>query len=302
MPVLKDFSEIFSIARKHKRKLAVVAVEKPAVVEANKIAFDEGIVEPLFIGEEKKIGDLVRQFFPADKIPQIIDEPDNAQAVKLACRLVKEGKAQAVMKGDLPTALFMHGVLDKDEGLNIGRFLSHIAVLSIPTYHKLMFVTDGGLNLWPDLSAKVNIVQNAVDCAHQLGYERPKVACLAGVETVDEKQQDTLDGAVLTEMAIRGQIKEAIIDGPLAFDVAVSKESAKIKDIESEVAGDADIFLVHNMASGNILAKGLMYLGGASAAGIVMGAMAPIVLLSRSDDAQTKLRSIALGTAVGVGS
>lgn len=300
MTVLKDFSAVLNLAKKHKRKVAVVAVEKSTVVEAAKMATDEGIALPLFIGDSAKIKEIAGKIFPAKETPEIVHQPDPISAVKTACDLVKAGKAQVVMKGDLPTALFMKGILDKEEGLNIGRFLSHIAVLSIPTYHKLLFITDGGLNLSPDLSAKVNIVQNAIDCTRRLGYDNPKVACLAGVETVDEKQQDTLDAAVLTEMAMRGQITGAIVDGPLALDIAVSKESAQVKKIKSDVAGDADIFLVHNMACGNILAKGLMYLGGAQAAGIVMGASAPIVLLSRADDAQTKLRSIALGTAVGV--
>jgi phosphate butyryltransferase len=299
MAPLTDFSAIFELAKKHRRTLAVVSVEKPALVEATGEAQKEGLAEPIFIGDEKVVKKLTDEVFPKGKSPQIIHQADHALAVKTACDLVKAGKAQAVMKGDLSTAVFMKGILDKETGLNTGRLLSHIAVLSIPTYPKLMFITDGGLNLFPDLATKVNIVQSAIECAHRLGYDNPKVACLAGVETVDEKQPDTMDAAVLVEMNIRGQISGAVIDGPLAFDLAVSKESAREKKVVSPVAGDADIFLVHTMFSGNILAKGLMYLGGAKAAGIVVGAQAPIILLSRADDAETKLRSIALGMAVG---
>jgi phosphate butyryltransferase len=199
-----------------------------------------------------------------------------------------------LMKGLVETAVLLKAVLDKETGLNTGRLVSHVAVMEVPSYHKLLFVTDAAINIAPDLDAKLDIVANAVIAARALGIARPKVAMLAAVEKINAaKMPCTVDAALVAQMNRRGQVRDCIVDGPLALDNAVSAESARIKGIESEVAGDADILVAPDIEAGNILYKCLMDLGGARGAGILMGASKPIVLTSRADSAQTKLASIA---------
>jgi len=291
--MVSSFSEILEGAKGGKKKLAVVCPYKKTEVEAVDMAKKEGIAEPIFVGDKKKIDDVMKSSALEDI--EIISAKDDVEAVSLACGLIREGRASAIMKGHLATSTFLKGILDKEKGLYKGRILSHIVVLSLPTYPKLMFVTDGGMNPHPDIETKVNIVQNAIELARSLGIDAPKVALLAGVETVSDNQPETLDWAVIVKMAQRGQITGAVIDGPVAMDIAVSKEASHIKGIESAIAGETDIFVVPTMAAGNIMAKALIHLAGAEAGGIVVGAKVPVILLSRSDDAMTKLRSIALG-------
>jgi len=298
MPV-KNFNDIISSSKNLKKKVAVISPHNETNLEAIKMAMDEGIAEPVLIGDEKIIGGLIEKVIGKDKKIEVHNSPDDKSAVMLGCKLIKEGHASSIMKGHLSTSTFLKGILDKDGGLNTGRFLSHVVVLEIPTYHKLLFVTDGGMNPHPDLETKVNILNNAIDMLTSLGIENPKVACLAGVETVNENQPETLDAAVLVEMNKRGQISGAVVDGPLALDLAISAEAANIKGIESEVAGDADILLTPDMASANIMAKSLIHLANAKSAGIIVGASCPVILLSRADDAETKMRSIALGVSAG---
>jgi phosphate butyryltransferase len=193
------------------------------------------------------------------------------------------------------TSTFLKAVLDKEVGLRTGRLLSHVAVIESPGYHKLLFLTDGGMCVKPDLAAKVDIVNNAVDVARKLGIETPKVALLAAVEVLNPEMPETADAAELSKMAERGQIKNCLVDGPLAIDLAVSAEAAQHKKVRSAVAGDADIMVVPEIVCGNVLAKGLIYLGNARAAGLIAGAAKPVVMLSRSDSKEQKLNSIALG-------
>jgi phosphate butyryltransferase len=212
--------------------------------------------------------------------------------------MVKEGKAEMLMKGKVDTSSLLKAVLDKETGLRTGAFLSHVAVVEVKAYPKLMLVTDGGMNIKPDIKQKADIIRNAVEVAKRLGIERPKVACLSAVELVNPDMPETIDAAGLVKMAERGDIKDVIIDGPIAFDVAVDVEAGRMKGIISPVAGGTDIFLVPDIASGNILVKSLIYLAGAKVGGVVVGAGAPIVLLSRSDSAEMKLCSMALGAAI----
>jgi phosphate butyryltransferase len=293
--MVSSFKEILDSAKGSKKKLAIVCPYKKTEIEAVDIAVKEGVGEPIFVGDKKKIGEVVKA--TALENVEVLSAKDDAEAVSSACGLIRDGKASAIMKGHLATSTFLKGILDKEKGLYKGRVLSHIVVLSLPTYPKLMFVTDGGMNPHPDIETKVNIVQNAIELARSLGIETPKVALLAGVETVSDNQPETLDAAVIVKMAQRGQITGAVIDGPVAMDIAVSKEAGEIKGIESSIAGETDIFVVPTMAAGNIMAKALIHLAGAEAGGIVVGAQAPVILLSRSDDAMTKLRSIALGVS-----
>jgi phosphate butyryltransferase len=193
------------------------------------------------------------------------------------------------------TSTFLKAVLDKEAGLRTGRLLSHVAIMEMPGYHKIFFLTDGGMCVKPDLSAKIDIINNAVDVAHKLGIEMPKVAVLAAVEVINPEMPETADAAELSKMAERGQIKGCLVDGPLALDLAVSEEAARHKKVKSPVAGDADILVVPEIAAGNILAKGFIYMGNARAAGLIAGAAKPVVMLSRADSKEQKLNSIALG-------
>jgi phosphate butyryltransferase len=209
--------------------------------------------------------------------------------------LVRAGEADMLMKGVLDTSILLKAALNKENGLNAGRLTSHVAVMEVPTYHKLLIVTDAAINIAPDLAGKLDIIANAVQVARAIGLANPKVALLAAVEKVNwDKMPCTADAAIITQMNRRGQLKGCIVDGPLALDNAVSAESAQIKKIVSEVAGDADILVAPDIEAGNILYKCLLDLGQAKGAGIVVGASKPIVLTSRADSAETKLASIAL--------
>jgi phosphotransacetylase len=198
------------------------------------------------------------------------------------------------MKGSLHTDELMSAVVSRERGLRTARRISHVFVMDVPTYHKVLIVTDGAINIAPTLEDKADILQNAIDLARSLGVERPKVAILAAVETVTSKMPATLDAAALCKMAERGQIKGAQLDGPLAFDNAISKEAARTKGIDSEVAGDPDILLVPDLESGNILAKQLSFLANADSAGLVLGAKVPVILTSRADSVRSRIASCAV--------
>jgi phosphotransacetylase len=207
---------------------------------------------------------------------------------------VREGQAELLMKGSLHTDELMGAVVAKERGLRSGRRISHVFVMDAPTYHKVLIVTDGAIDIAPGLEDKVDICQNAIDLAISLGLERPKVAVLAAIETVTSKMAATLDAAALCKMADRGQIKNAIVDGPLAFDNAISKKAARTKGIRSEVAGDPDILLAPDLEAANILAKQLIFLANADSAGLVLGARVPIILTSRADSVRSRIASCAV--------
>lgn len=215
-----------------------------------------------------------------------------------AVALVSEGKAQYIMKGMLGTSDLLRAVLNKDAGLRGNSLLSHVMIYEVPAYHKLLFLTDGGMVPYPELNDKIGIINNALRVAHSLGIDCPKIAPICAVEVVNPSMQATLDAASLTQMNKRGQIKGCMIDGPLGFDNAISKEAASHKGIISDVAGDTDILLVPNIESGNFLGKSLTYFSGAESAGVIVGAKCPVVLVSRADSAKSKLYSIALGSIV----
>jgi len=231
---------------------------------------------------------------------RLMEAKDFADAATKAVALVRSGEADILMKGVLDTSILLKAALNKEAGLNSGRLTSHVAVIESSYYHKLFIVTDAAINIAPDLQGKVDMIANAVQVSRSLGVERPKVALLAAVEKVNpERMPCTVDAAIITQMQKRGQIKDCIVDGPLALDNAISAESARIKKIVSEVAGDADILVAPDIEAGNILYKALVDLGGAKGAAIVAGAAKPIVLTSRSDSKETKLASIALAAIAG---
>lgn len=284
-----------------RRRIAVAAAQDEdvlqAVYEANKL----GLVDVSLVGDKKKIFDI------ADKLKidvsgyEIVKEVDDAKAIRIAVDLVNSGNADILMKGMIQTADLLKTVLDKETGLRSGnRILSHLAVLEVENYPKLLFVTDAGINISPDLKQKADIVQNAADVALSVGIEKPKAAILAALELVNPAMQSTLDAAALSKMADRRQIKNCTVDGPLAMDNAVSSVAAAHKGIRSEVAGDADILVVPNIEAGNILYKALVFLSGVKSCGIVAGARIPIVVTSRAENAATKLYSIALASVISI--
>ena len=257
-------------------------------------AAEADLIRPILVGPEAKICAVAEQFGLDIRPYRLVDTPHSHAAAAKAVEIVRAGEAETLMKGSLHTDELMGEVVRKDTGLRTERRISHVFIMDVPTYPKPLAVTDAAINIFPDLETKVDIVQNAIDMAHALGVERPKVAILSAVETVTPKIPSTVDAAALCKMAERGQITGAVLDGPLAFDNAISKEAAAIKGIRSEVAGDPDILLVPDLEAGNMLAKQLSFLANADAAGIVLGARVPIILTSRADTVRARMASCAV--------
>ncbi len=301
---MKSIQEILDRARSLGRKrIAVAAAQEHSALEAAAAAAEHGLADPILIGDLAAMDRIAGELGLDLSRFQRIEEKDNGRAAAKAVDLVREGRADLLMKGILDTSVLLKAVLNKETGLNAGRLTSHVAVMETQTYHKLLLVTDAAINIAPDIPGKLDIIANAVQVAHALGIANPKVALLAAVEKVNwEKMPCTADAAILTQMNRRGQIKGCLVDGPLALDNAVSAERARIKGIVSDVAGDADIFVAPDIEAGNILYKCLLDLGQAKGAGIVVGAAKPVVLTSRADTADVKLASIALACVVATGS
>lgn len=253
-----------------------------------------GMIIPLLIGPKLKIEAVALEIDTDLEGVEIIDVPHSHAAAATAVELARAGKVDMLMKGKIHTDELLDPVVDKATGLRTERRMSHVFVLDVPHYSKPLMISDAAINIFPDLNAKRDIVQNAIELARALGNELPKVAVLSAVETVTPSIPSTLDAAALCKMADRGQITGGLLDGPLAFDNAVSKVAAKTKGITSDVAGDADILIVPDLDAGNMVAKQLIYLAGADAAGIVLGARIPIVLTSRADGVMSRLASTAL--------
>ncbi len=291
---MKTIAEMMETARKSGRKrIAVAAAQEASALEAAVDAWMNGLADPVLIGDLVAIDALAAELSLDLTRFERIQAKDPAAAAE-AVRLVRTGDADVLMKGMVETSVLMKAAFNKDSGINSGGLASHVAVMEVATYHKLLFVTDAAINIAPDVGAKVAIIANAVRAARALGLVLPKVALLAAVEKVNyERMPCTVDAAVITQMYRRGQLGGALVDGPLAMDNAISHDSARIKKISSDVAGDADILVAPDIEAGNILYKCLLDLCGAKGAGIVMGAAAPIVLTSRADSAQTMLASIA---------
>jgi phosphate butyryltransferase len=292
---VKSIAEMIETARKSGRKrIAVAAAQEAPALEAAVDAWAKSLAEPILIGDVPAIEALGASLGLDLTRFERISAKSPAEAAAEAVRLVRVGDADILMKGLVDSTSLLKAVFNKETGINSGLLASHVAVIEAGSYHKLLFVTDAAINIAPDLKAKLDIIANAARAARALGVALPKVAILAAVEKVNyEKMPCTVDAAILSQMCRRGQLGACLVDGPLAFDCAISVESARIKNINSEVAGDADILVVPGIEAGNILYKCLLDLCGARGAGIVMGAAAPIVLTSRSDRAETMLASIA---------
>ena len=253
-----------------------------------------GLIKPILVGPRAKIEELAKSLKIDLGGVEIVDASHSHESAAKAVGLVREGKAELLMKGSLHTDELMSAIISREGGLRTGRRISHVFVMDVPTYHKVLIITDAAINIAPTLEDKVDILQNAIDLAISLGLEKPKVAILAAVETVTSKMPATIDAAALCKMADRKQITDAILDGPLAFDNAISKQAAETKGIKSEVAGDPDILLAPDLEAGNILAKQLSFLANADSAGLVLGAKVPVILTSRADSVRSRIASCAV--------
>jgi phosphate acetyltransferase len=254
----------------------------------------EGLILPTLVGDEAAMKELAAKIGVNISGFPIVQANTESKAAELSVAMCRSGEALAMMKGSLHTDELMKAVMQRETGLRSGRRISHVFVMDTPAYERTVLITDAAINIAPELEDKIHIVQNAIDLAHALGIPEPKVALLSAMETVNPKIQSTLDAAALCKMADRRQIKGGILDGPLAFDTAVSVKAAQIKGLVSPVNGKADILVVPDLESGNMLAKQLEYFGGAQLAGIVLGARVPIILTSRADSAETRLTSCAV--------
>jgi len=257
-------------------------------------AAEEGLIEPTLIGDEAEMKALAAKIGVDIGPYSIRQAATESKAAEIAVAICRAGEAQALMKGSLHTDELLKPAMARDTGLRTARRISHVFIMDTPSYARTLLITDAAINIVPELEDKVHIVQNAIDLAHALGIPEPKVALLSAIETVNPKIKSTLDAAALCKMADRGQITGGILDGPLAFDTAVSQKAASIKNLVSPVTGQADILVVPDLESGNMLAKQLEYLGGAQLAGIVLGARVPTILTSRADSAETRLVSCAV--------
>jgi len=297
--MIKNFNDLLTKVKDQKapKKVVVVSAHDEHTLSAIGVAYRDGIAEPILIGDSEKIKQMIEVGgFPiSDTV--IYDEKDDTAAAKKAVSMIREGAADFLMKGKLQTADLLREVVNKEYGLNKGRVMSHFSIFEIAGYHKLLVLTDGGMVPYPDIEEKSQLIMNAVDVLHSLGYEEPKVAALVAAELVNPKMPESVDADTLKKMNKEGKIKGCIVEGPISYDLAMSREAAKIKAYESPVTGDADILLMPDMVSGNILAKAFQFTAGAKMAGIVVGAKVPIVLVSRSATAEEKYLSLALSAA-----
>ncbi len=297
--ILNSLDQVFEIAKsKPPRKMAIAAAADEHALAAVKMAMDRKIISPILIGETNLIEKIAKASgFPIESV-EIIDEKNPVEASRIAVELVREGQAEILMKGLVGTADLLKTILNRETGIGNGGLMTHAAFIECPSYHKLLCVTDAGMNIAPGIKEKVQIIKNAVSIYTKLRLDKPRVAVLAAVEVVNDKMQATIDAAMLTQMNRRGQIEGCIIDGPFAFDNVVSKEACKYKKIVTDVGGDTDIVLCPNLETGNTLYKTLTYLAGSTAASVMLGARVPVVLNSRSDSDRSKLMSIALAAAL----
>ncbi|HEY3366449.1 MAG TPA: bifunctional enoyl-CoA hydratase/phosphate acetyltransferase [Symbiobacteriaceae bacterium] len=291
----QSFDEMLAVAgNQPPRTVAVAAAGDPEVLEAVKHAIELGLARAILVGPAASIVKAAAEVGLDLSTVEVVEAPDaKAAALQAAC-LCGSGRAQVLMKGMVSSGDFLGAILHPDARLKRAPLLSHLAIFEVPALQRLLFVTDGGMVLYPDLEQKVKILENALDCMHALGWDKPKVAVVAAVEVVNLKMPPTVDAAVITQMAERGQIKGALVDGPLALDGAISPEACKHKGIGGPVAGHADLLLVPNIEAGNLVGKALIYGGGATMAGLVLGAAVPVVLTSRADTAHGKLVSLAM--------
>lgn len=297
--MIKSFNEIIEkVKSREMKKVAVAVAQDEPVLQAIMDAKKNGIADAILVGDHDeivsialKIGMDINQF-------EIVNEPNVKKAALKAVELVSQGKADMVMKGLVDTATFLRSVLNKEVGLRTGQLMSHVAIFETENFDRLLFLTDVAFNMYPELKDKVQIINNAVKVAHAVGIEEPKVAPVCAVEVVNPNMPATLDAAMLAKMSDRGQIKGCVVDGPLALDIALSEEAAHHKKVSGPVAGKADILLMPNIETGNVMYKTLTYTTHSKNGCLLVGTAAPVVLTSRADSHETKMYSIALAALV----
>lgn len=298
--MLRNFEEVLALASGGRRRISVAVAQDRDVLQALKLAADKGLAAPVLVGDADAIRPLLDEVgLPADT--PVVDEKDMDRAALTAVSLVQKGEAEVLMKGLVNTSDFLKAVLNPEVGLRTGRLLSHLAVFEVPGEPKLIFHSDGGMNIAPTLAEKKDILVSAMLALKSLGIANPNVAVLTANEQVNPKMPATLDAKALADMAAAGELPPGTVEGPIAFDVAVNPEAARHKGLVSKVTGQVDLFLMPNIETGNALGKAVQYYGKARMAGIVLGATHPIVLTSRAETAEGKLYSIALACLAAAG-
>lgn len=279
------------------KRVALAAAHDEHSLEAVFKAAQDKLVEPVLIGNKEKITQILKKLNVEYDLDSIISTESDQEAAEKTVEIINEGKADFIMKGKLQTADLLKAVVNKEKGLRTGKVMSHLAIMEVPAYHKLIAITDGGMMMYPDLEEKKEILENAAQVFRAMGYECPKVAVLAAVETVNPKMPEAVDADNLKKMNQSGQIKDCIVEGPISLDLTFNKESAEIKGYSSHVTGQADILLVPNITTGNIVSKALIELANAKMAGIIVGAKVPIVLTSRGASTEEKYLSLVLSAS-----
>jgi phosphate butyryltransferase len=292
---MKNFSDLMAKALQcPPKKIAVVAAHEREVLESIKEAHAMGLAQGVLFGDALKIQKRSEEIGMHLPNHEVIDRPDDVEATREAVTFIREGKADILMKGKITTPVILREVLSRERGLRNGHMMSHVALFEVPGYNRLFIMSDSGLNIMPNLEQKIGMVKNATEVAHRLGIAQPKVAIVAGNESVNPEMPSSIDAALIAKMAERGQIRGCIIDGPLSLDLAVSEEAARAKAVDSEVAGHADILIMPNIDAANTLYKAVSFLFRAPINGVIVGGKAPIIITSRADLASAKLNSIAL--------
>jgi len=298
--MFRTLDELVEAARaRGPARIAVAAGHDPDVIEALKRAAETGLASGTLVGQSEKIRALARTagFEIADE--QIVHEPDETRAAHRAVAMVREGRADLLMKGKISTGALLRAVLDKEGGLRTGRLLSQVIVFQVPGFNRLMLMSDAGVNIAPTLEEKADICRNAIQVAHAIGIARPNLALLAALELVNPAMPATVDAAALTQMNRRGQLTGAYVEGPVALDVPLSKFAAERKGVASPLVENTDIFIAPDIEAANILYRSILYFAKGESCGIVVGAQAPLMVLSRAESPETKLRSIALAMLAG---
>lgn len=294
----KNFKELVAaVGSGDTKRVIVAAAHDEHALEAVLKAHEEGVINYTLVGKKADIISKAKAMGYEVAESDIVEAEEDKEAAFKAVELIRQGKGDCLMKGKLETSTLLKEVVNKETGIGKGGVMSHLAILEIPTFHKLVGFTDGGMLMYPDLEQKKGIVKNAVELFHSLGYERPKIGAVAAVEVVNPKMQETVDAAELKKLAEAGEFGSCFLEGPISFDLSFSEEAAKIKGYNSEITGDIDIMLVPNIATGNIMTKALIVLGGATMAGCVLGAQVPIVLSSRGASFEEKYYSLLLCAA-----
>ena len=293
--MVKTFDDIRKLAKKRGKKVISIAMpESLSILEAVKELKEEGMIDAVLVGDSENIKKLLDDVRLDIDRKNIIHATDPVEAGYLSVQAIKNGAADILMKGRIPTPDLMKAVLDKEKGLRKGKLLSHVAVAEAPNYDRLLMVSDGGINIRPDVEKKIQIIKNAIVLAKSLGIAHPKIGILCPIERVNPKIPETVDAAELVKLTEKGEFGDVSLEGPIAMDVILSEEAAAKKGIESKIAGKTDIIIVHDVTTGNAILKTLIWLVGAKVGGVVLGAKVPIVLLSRSDTKKEKMLSMLL--------